>query len=451
ISAFTVAALVNTMSLTDLSNIYLKYDGEETAAKGSVAASNVFSVSKTLSASGNLTVEVWAKISTIAQNAESCSTTLAITASRVTDGVDASKTAVAGQEITIATGDLVATIASDTPLAESEGVLVGDKTDQLLGKFTFAASYESWTVEEMRVTATTSPDVTADNYTGIYLKYNDSNGDSVTSAAKSPITNVVTFTGQNFYVPANETADVEVYGNMNYVGAGYADNGDRPQLGLTYWKADSNSIQDKTSSTGIWAEQFVLYKTAPTVELAGSQNRSLITGSNTIYEFSIAADSKGDVGVKKITFNVSPSMSTTSDVIGDFKLYQGSTDITSLVSITETNSTGTNLVSNDLASVQSAVAVVVVFTSERIITGGSSETYSLKANVTGVGSVGSGESIQTYIKDDATYAAPAAYVVTDGNFMWTDRSKLSHTELTHDWQAGVLVNTLDSMTLTSSR
>jgi len=454
ISAFTVAVTVDTMTLTDLSNIYLKYDSTETSPKGSVSASNVFSVSKTLAASGNLTVEVWSKISTGASDAEWCSTSLAVTASRVTDGVSANKDAVAGQKITIKTGALAETIASDTPLAESVGVIVGDKADQLLAKFTFAANYEPWTVEEIQITSTSTPGVTSDDYTGVYLKYNDASGNSVTSAAKSFISNVATFTGQSFYVLANNTADVEVYGNMNVVGAGYADNGDRPQLGLTYWKADSPSQPDKTGPTAaVWANQFVLYKTAPTVLLGGAENRTLTLGSNTLYEFSIAADSKGNVGVKKITFNVSPSMSTTSDTIGTFKLYQGSTDITSLVDIYEATTSGTVLSTSGqkLTSVQSATTVLVVFKNERIITGGTSETYSLKANVTGVGAVGSGESIQSYIKDDIGYVAPAAYGVGVGNFIWTDRSELSHLEGTPDWQNGYLVNTLDSTTLTLSR
>jgi len=445
ISAMTVVVNTSGMSLSDLSNLYLKFNGQTTSAKGSVGPSNVFSVNTSLAPGDSMTVEVWATIGTTASSGQSCSTTLAVTATRATDGGDASKSAVTGQTITIQNGGLTVAKASDSPLS---AIIVGDTTDQLLAKFTFSANYEAFTVDEMRISTQST---TTDDFTGVYLKYKDADGVTITTSPLPFVNGTSTFTGQTLYVPANDTADLEVYGNVNAVGAGYADTGDRPIITLKYAKASSNSsstyvVATTTPSSG---NQMLLYKTAPTVAISGTTAGTLVNGTNNLYSFTIGANSKGDVGVKKITFHVAPSMSTSSDTIGSFKFYRGSTDITDLVSITEGTATGTNLKTGNLNSSQSATSVVVVFNSEEVITEDTSQTYYLKANVTGVNQVG--ESISTYIKDDTSYASPATYSVSIGNFVWSDRSALSHSTSTSDWMNGYLVDTLATDAYTLSK
>jgi len=396
-----------------------------------------------------MTVEVWATIGTTASANDDVYTTLAISATKATDGGSANKTAVTGQVITIKNGSLAVAVASDTPLAS---ILVGDNTAQLISKFTFASSYEAFTVNEMRVSATTSPGVTADNYTGVFLKYVDADGVTIITSAIPLVNGTSTFAEQTMHVPANDTADLEVYGNLNYVGSGYAGTGDRPQLELRYAKANSNSSSTYVLATTIpsFGEQMVLYKTAPIVAISGTSVGTLVNGQNSLYAFTVNANAKGNVGIKKVTFNVSPSMGD-ADTIGNFKFYRGGTDMTDLVTITE-GAGSTNLESTGtLASTTNATSVVVVIASEEVITKDTTQTYYLKANVTGVSTVG--ESISTYILDDASYADPSAYVTasTTKNFIWTDRSELSHSQITNDWFNGYLVNTLDSTTHTLSK
>ena len=92
--------------------------------------------------------------------------------------------------------------------------------------------------------------------------------------------------------------------------------------------------------------------------------------------------------------------------------------------------------------------MIVIFTDEEEIAAGSSQTYTLKASVAGVGTVG--ESITTYLKKDSAYAAPVLYTGNFGatNFVWTDQSILNHSEATADWNNSFLVQTLDSPSYT---
>jgi predicted RND superfamily exporter protein len=142
-------------------------------------------------------------------------------------------------------------------------------------------------------------------------------------------------------------------------------------------------------------------------------------------------------------------MGTSSDKIGPFTFYRGSTNITDKVTIT--GATVSNLVTTQMAGNATETAVVT-FNTEEVITKDTSQTYYLKASVTGVSAVG--ENIQTYIKDDTTYAVPAAYsLVTPNNFVWTDKAwpSLFHGLTTADWLNGYLVRTLPTDTYTLSK
>ena len=463
ISAFTVAVNVTTMALTDLSNIYLKYDGSTTAAKGTVSSSNVFSVSTTLGTSKSMTIDVW---STIASTVTSGSvyTTLAITATRATDGNDASKTAVTGQTITVAAANLSTKKASDSP---DTAIVVGQSTDVLMGKFTLSALYEAFTVTRAKITVDTGTD---DDFVSLYLKYKNAAGTTVTSSSLPLSDRVADFTGMTMYVPNGGNANLEVYANLNAVAvAGYANSGDLPRVALTYYKASSGSnpswIGDVTSAgtkdedlgaKGKQANQMLLYKTQPTVAISGTTTGTL-TNAPTLYKFTIGADSKGEVEVKKITFNVSTAIASATATLNTFKFYRGTTDLTEKVAIE--NASGslegtTNTIDNSEANME----VTVTFDAghEEGIAADTSYTYYLKATLTGT--VATGDNVSTYIKDDsdATGSTPAAYATVDGlatglnNFIWSDNTYPAslHSTSSLDWTNGYLVNTLDTDTYT---
>jgi len=430
-----ITVIFDSTEEADIENLMLKIGDEEIGtAKADPGTSNLFSVNIDLTAGQSKLVDVYADILADAAtpiNATTSGTGTTDTSTAVT------ASAILLQEITIGTSALTVAKASDSPVA---AVVVGDSADTLLSKFTFSSTYEAFTVNEMRISV---PSTSTDNFTGIYLKYVDADSATITTPVQQLVSGTSTFVGQTMYVPASANADLEVYGNLNAVGAGYADAGDQPELELRYAKANSNSSSTYVVSAAKTGNFMLLYKSAPTVAISGASSATLTTVDNTLYSFSVKANAKGDIGMKQIMFNVTPNMSTTTDTIGTFKFYRGSTDITSLVTIYEATTSGTDLASGNLTSVQSATTVLVVFDTEEVITDDTTQTYYLKAQASGVST---GDEINTYISDDTTYAAPAAYTTSIGNFVWTDRSKLSHTESTEDWQNGFLIDDLPTAT-----
>jgi hypothetical protein len=426
ISRFTVGVSTTTMALTDLSNLYVKYGTKTTTAKGSVASSNAFSVTESLAASKSMSIDVWATIKSTASSGTVAST-LAITASKAVDGSDASvSTPVDGQTITMAAGTASVAKASDSP---ESAIVTGLSTEVLMGKFTFSALHEAFTVSEIKIKEETSTNY--DNYISLYLKYKNAAGETVTSDALPLVSGIADFTGLSLYVANGGTSDVSVYANLNAVAvSGYANSGDTPKVTLDYYKASSGSqpVVEGASPQNKDANAMLLYKTKPTINLTGVATGTLSNGVMTIYPFTIAADAKGDVGVKYLTFNVALSGVTATS----YKFYRGATDISSLVTI-------------DTSGIPT---VTVEFTDEEVITKDTSQTYYLKATVSGVDTVG--DNIQTYIKGADTQASPAAYASVTGNVIWTDRTYPAalHSENTADWINGYLVKTLPSDTYT---
>ncbi len=465
ISSFTVAVTVTTMATTNMSNIYLKYDGTESTKKGTVSSSNVFSSTTTLEKSKSLTIDVW---STIASTVTSgtVSTTLDISATKVTDGssVTIAGTPVSGQTITVAAANLSTKKASDSPVS---AIVVGQDAGVLMGKFTLSAIYEAFTVSRAKITVDSGTD---DDFFSLYLTYKDAAGTTVTSSALPLTTGVADFTGLTMYVANASDANLSVYANLNAVAtSGYADSGDQPRVALTYYKASSGSNpswiginaageDENLGANGKQANPMLLYKTEPTVALKGAATGTL-TNAPALYAVTIGASAKGDVDLKKITFDVSTSL-TSGDTLNTFKFYRGSVDLTDDVAIE--NASGslegtTYTIDNSEANME--VTVTVDSDTPEVITKDTSQTYYLKATLTGTVAVG--DNVMTFIKDDAdatsstpaTYATVEALTTTYDNFIWSDNTYPSalHSLTSADWTNGYLVDTLSTDTYTLSK
>jgi len=455
ISSFTVTATVAAgMSLTDLSNLYLKYDTKTSSVKGTVVASNVYSVTESLAAGKTMAIDVWATLASDASG--TVYTTLTAGATKATDGSSITVSTVTGQTITTKAGLIKVVKAADTP---DTAIVTAQTADVLLAKFNFSALYEPFTIKTINIQATSSATstsktaTTTDDFVSIYLKYTDKDGVAITSEAIPFSGANATFTNQTLNVPSGGTGKLSVYGNMNAVAsAGYADSGDGPQLGLAYYIASSGSQPNATGAPALWGNQMVLYKTKPTVGLKGGITTGTLTaGYNDLYAVDIAADSKGDVGLKKLVFYIKGGMATDTDTFSGFKLYKGDTDYTTKVTFaTSSQFTGTDTLKGNTAT----STMTVTFTTEEVITADTSQIFTLKANLTG--GVSSGEYMQTYVLGDASYpvyagkdlTGPTDYATTTAayNFVWTDRTYPAyyHGESTADWVNGYLVKTIPS-------
>ncbi len=211
--------------------------------------------------------------------------------------------------------------------------------------------------------------------------------------------------------------------------------------------------------------QMVLYKTKPVVALTSTYSTIFTNGTNVLYPFTVAADAKGDIGLKILVFNITTATNDVGDRLNTFKFYRGSDDITDEVTIT-----GGGTLTGGAGSLEGTTyyydgtdtaTTTVTFATEEIITEDTSQTYYLKANATGIGTVG--DSVQTYLQDDSAYDPPEDKPgdVLSGNtpsFVWTDRSVVSayHSEdesaySVADWLNGYLVETLPGETVTLSK
>jgi len=338
----------------------------------------------------------------------------------------------------------------------------------LMGKFTLSALYEAFTVSRAKIIVDTGTD---DNFVSLYLKYKNAAGDTVTSASLPLSDRIADFTGMTMYVANGSDADLSVYANLNAVAtSGYADSGDLPRVALTYYKASSGSDPSWIGSTtgtddedlgtnGKQANQMLLYKTEPTVALKGAATGH-ISNAPILYAVNIGANAKGDVELKKITFDVSTSIASGSATLNTFKFYRGSVNLTDDVAIA--NASGslegtTYTIDNSEANME--VTVTVNSDATEVITKGTTQTYYLKATLTGT--IADGDNVMTFIKDDAdatssTTPTPAAYATVDAlatgydNFIWSDKTYPSslHSTSSLDWTNGYLVKDLDTDTYT---
>ena len=336
----------------------------------------------------------------------------------------------------------------------------------MLAKYKFTALYEGFTVHTIQIQATSSATstsktaTTTDDYLSLYLKYKDRDGVVVSSEALSFVDVNATFTNQTLYVPSGGSTVLSVYGNMNAVETGYANSGDGPQLGLVWYIATSGSQPTWSTSTvtNAWSKQMVLYKSKPTVgPRAGIISGTLVAGTNDLYAVTIAADSKGDVAIKKLVFYITGGMSTSTDKIGTFKFYKGTIDYSDKVKATTTLTDGTGVALSAISDKDgnTTTNLAIIFDDEETITADTSQTYYLKANVSGVDTTG--EYIQTYVKGDTTYATgtaagywsgPTKYANASSSvFVWSDITypRGPYTESTsEDWTNGYLVKTVPS-------
>jgi len=186
------------------------------STKVAPSTSNSFSVNLVIPASSSKTIDLYGNIKSgsgigaWAANVDGTGTG-AITASSVSFG-DSSAAAGTLQTITIGSGNLTATVGAGDPTST---VVVAGASSVPVGEFTFNAANSAFTVKELAVLV---PNGAATSVTNVTLTYKDVNG--ATQTASKPLavaaTNVAgqyataTFTGLTMYVPANDSANLDV-------------------------------------------------------------------------------------------------------------------------------------------------------------------------------------------------------------------------------------------------
>jgi hypothetical protein len=311
--------------------------------------------------------------------------------------------------ITINTAGTLAAYSEGNP---ESGIVVAGTDELLVAKYRFHALQEGFEVSKLTVqnddTTTFETPLATNAVNNIIIKYPDANG--VTQTATAALAGgQATLSGLDFYVPKDDDAYVEIYAEVNdKTVIGEAVSGQAFRLGIqegaTNTVSTLKAVGESSSTTvtgntltvasSVTVNGYIVRTSVPTfAKVVGST--TLINGENVLYGVTVTADSAGSVGLARLVFDVTTSglTSATTETGTLFKFYRG----TSLISSTDVNIYGVgthatvDLNTGDLAACTTTAAgidddtytIIVSFDNEETITAGSSQTYYLKASISG--------------------------------------------------------------------
>jgi hypothetical protein len=440
----------NSASITDLRLVDNSNGQQIGSTKTSPSSSNTFSANIAMAASQTKTIDVYANLKTgipagtiVASLGASTGGTGATTGQSVTIG-----SSVTLQTITVGNGTL--TISRDAGTPVNTNIIAG-ATSVHVGKFDFAASNSAFTVEELEVKV---PADAATSVANVTLKFKNQAGveQTVSRALSLPsgaLTHATaTFTGLAFYVPLNDSADLDVYVDVPTTTSG-AKSGAAVSVHIAGNNADGFKAVDSSgqqatdpssdissNSTAGYGTKYVK-KTIPTLTRLSTGYTSNTVGSGIgLYRFTVTADAAGSVEWREISFTIS-----SSGVNGiDYTLY----DVTGTA--VAVNSAVANLVGAGTTLSVCPGASCLASDQVESIGAGSSKTYELRpATISGWGN--SGDQITVNFTEDsaATTTSTAFNQHPQQNFVWSDRSvTASHSTVSADWTNGYLVKDVDN-------
>lgn len=427
INVNTITVNLSAAEYASITNLKLMSNGAQVGTvKVTPSSANSFSVNFNVAKSATKTLELYADILSGADDGP-WTANVAASGTSDTNGNSVSASAVDLQTITLGTGSLSASVGAADP--SSTNVVAG--TDNVkVGQFRFSAANTSYMVRELKVKV---PNGAATSTSAVVLKYKDASGAEKTASQTLTIGSeanaTATFTGLEFFVPANDDANVDVYVNLPLLASSGA-SGAAVSVDLDYNEGFRAYTSSNSQITSVGAADlsangtFYVRKSIPT--FAKQTLSSTPTTGVALYKFTVSADAKNSIEWKKLSFTVATSGVTVSDMY--LRDVSGSVDV------------------NDVAANATSAGVVSVYAGTSAnddveqIGAGSSKTYELRGTVVGWGN--DGDSIVINFTEDSSAVANAASGSVSGNMIWSDRSATSHTTATSDWTNGYLVKDL---------
>ena len=215
-----------------------------------------------------------------------------------------------GQKMTISTGGTLRMSGSSTP---SAGLILADSTNTI-GTFSFEALYENTEVQQVGLTIGGSSEA-FQNVQWLQLY------DGSTKLGEVEVTGAnATITPASLVIPLNTTKVLTLKAITHKVGTSESGtSGENFTVKVSGVEAKGTSTGSAATKIGldttITTAQYI-FKTKPTVTkvaLSGMSN-----DTQDLYKFTLAADSKGDVGFFKASF----SINTTTATVTAFKFYE---------------------------------------------------------------------------------------------------------------------------------
>lgn len=227
---------------------------------------------------------------------------------------------------------------------------------------------------------------------------------------------------------------------INYDGV---NNTNTKGIGQDSGKSVNPSVSANTDAKGVR-----IVRTRPIVASLGIPSNTLTNTEMTLYRFSTAADSAGDLGLYKFTFKVVETIAAVSNL----SLYAYADPAFS------TQAYGSNPVNKTPVASPTSGIVEIYFNPAA---GGSNEAiqipasgiiyFELRGTITGTAS---GASINTQLEGDAAYfasgytgTATGLDADTNDDFVWSPHTAATAVPATSDWVNGYLVSGLPSTNL----
>lgn len=457
----TIAISMSSANAASITNLTLKDDATGAVlgsvittpvGKGTSASSgdndNSFPVNLTIPVSSTKTIDVYANIlSGAAAGPITVSVDTGTTGTGASTGQSTSASLTGLQTITVGSGTLSATRGAGDPV--SNNVLAG-ASSVMVGEFNFSAANSAYTVQNLAILI---PNGAATSVTNVTLSYKDVNG--ATQTVSQPLTtsataaySTATFTGLTMYVPMNDSANLDVYVGTPTIASGALsgsainvtlDDGNGSNLFRAVNNAGSSLAKFNANNTNIASNgTFYVRKSIPTIATLSTGVTVPATGSP-IYKFSVTADPAGAVEWTKLTFNVSTTSATVTNVY-----------------LTD-DATGNNLLDNTTSSASTTASTITVDLTKNAtqpsfaqVAAGSTKTYDLYGTITGFTT---GSTITLSLASDGSPVANAAAGSVSGSpkVVWSDRSATSHTTSTSDWTNGYLLKNFTSSAISYSK
>lgn len=339
---------------------------------------------------------------------------------------------------TVTTAGTIAVTEQSSP---NVAILSAGTVDNVVSKFQWSATNEAFKVTKFDVilpegTVASDPfdyngdqavnSTAARSIVKVKARYTNSAGltevkEGILSSGKA------NFTGLDLVINKNSTATMDLLVDTNTIAAG-AVTGDGIRLGIytgastagpgayvfeAVGQGSSSTLTTVAPSNQANTPSMVLRKAQPIVAKATTGlPTNLANGVSKVYGFTVAANG-GPVALKRVVFTVNGTFGAGGDQIGQFKLYRGTTDLSSQVSIFTKYGTNAETAADISGTGTSGYAETLTVTwddttsREETITTGTTNTYYLEANVSGSST---GDNLSINIADDTVQMAATAGV-----------------------------------------
>ncbi|MBI4121718.1 MAG: peptidoglycan-binding protein [Parcubacteria group bacterium] len=364
---------------------------------------------------------------------------------------------------TLNAGDVA--VAQATVDGESKASIVVAGTTAPLAKFRFTATDEQMTVNKLRflVVPTSTVSVSStdaqgaeDEVSGIQLFEGGTQiGASSYSVVKGGAdAGLVVVDNLGWVIGRNLDKVLTVKGIMNSIdinSTNEADSGANVyvQVASSTFEAAGSTALD-TAITATAGNKKVVYRNYPTMERVDVSGG--FTANPEVARFRVRAGSQSDISFKVFQLKVdmvgaSLTAPTTSNVTVNEMRFAPSTNLTiaTVVSGLGTGSTGANAVAGT-----NLFYLTVYLTNAETIAAGDYKEYRVKATFNGISGTVGASTLNTFLNvaessavtSSQSYATTVGTAGDDGNpsFVWSDHSKVSHSETTADWTTGVYID-----------